>query len=99
MTIEIKSDHPALPPATCSVLELREMVATLRKQNSALQRRCQQAESAVRKVKAEWEKHGGPKGGSFGRALLACYCADLERKLETQNIENRREPTTQKGAE
>lgn len=60
-------------------------VERLRKRNSELQRRCQQAESAVAKFKCEWDKHGGPRGGSFGRALLACYCADLERKLEAQN--------------
>ncbi len=60
-------------------------IERLRKRNSELQRRCQQAEAAVIKFKREWDKHGGPRGGSFGRALLACYCEDLERKLEAQN--------------
>lgn len=48
--------------------------------NSDLHRRCQQSESAVTEVKKDWDKHGGPRGGSFGRALLACECDRLERE-------------------
>lgn len=61
---------------------LEEEVSRLRKRNSELQRRCQLAESAVVKFKRDWDKHGGPRGGSFGRALLASYADMLERKLE-----------------
>jgi hypothetical protein len=56
-------------------------IERLQKRNSELHRRCQQAESAVSKFKREWDKHGGPRGGSFGRALLACYSEDLARRL------------------
>lgn len=62
-----------LAAATGSPFDVKQ----LRAKNAELHRRCQQAESAVAAVKKEWDKRGGPKGGSFGRALLACECVRL----------------------
>lgn len=72
---ERPNSGPVVAPATGSEID------RLRKRNSELQRRCQQAESAVMQFKADWDKSGGPRGGSFGRALLACYCQKLEDAL------------------
>lgn len=58
-------------------MNTEEEIANLRKRNSDLHRRCQQAESAVAKFVKQWDAHGGPKGGSFGRALLAAERARL----------------------
>lgn len=49
---------------------------------NALHRRCQLAEGAVAQFKRQWDKHGGPKGGSAGRALLAAECARLTAVIE-----------------
>lgn len=65
-----------------------EKIARLRKQNTELHRRCQQAEAAVAEMKREWDKHGGPRGGSFGRALLACECVRLTAAIEETLAEN-----------
>lgn len=54
----------------------------LQRRNSDLQRRCQQAEAAVKKFVEQWNAAGGPKGGSFGRALLACECVRLQALLD-----------------
>lgn len=63
--------------ANGSPLDVQQLLA----RNAELHRRCQQAESAVAAVKKEWDKHGGPKGGSFGRALLASECVRLSSLL------------------
>ena len=55
---------------------------SLRKRNTELHRRCQQAEAAVAEFKRQWDRHGGPTGGNFGRALLACECIRLTELLE-----------------
>jgi hypothetical protein len=47
---------------------------------NTLHRKLQQAEGAIAEFKKQWDDHGGPKGGSFGRALLAAECARLERE-------------------
>jgi uncharacterized protein involved in exopolysaccharide biosynthesis len=49
----------------------------LRQRNTELHRRCQKAESAVAQFKRQWDEYGGPRGGSFGRALLASECARM----------------------
>lgn len=56
-------------------------IDALRKRCSDLHRRCQQAEAAVEKFRKDWQNHGGPRGGSFGRALLACHCIRLEEEV------------------
>lgn len=57
-------------------------IAALKARNTELHRRCQQAEAAVASFKKQWDQHGGPCGGSFGRALLASYCVKLEARAE-----------------
>lgn len=70
-----------------------------RKRNSELQRRCQQAESACVQFKKDWDKHGGPRGGSFGRALLSAAYSKLEEELaaQEQELERLRKELNKKG--
>lgn len=67
--------------------ELAAEVERLKDQNSKYHRRAQQAESAVLKFKKQWEKHGGPRGGSFGRSLLSSHCTILQSKLDLMRDE------------
>jgi len=59
----------------------------LRQRNTELHRRCQKAESAVAQFKRQWDEHGGPRGGSFGRALLASECARMREIIQEARAE------------
>lgn len=67
-------DEDGIPSLDCEPCRLR-------KQNTELHRRLQQAEASVAQFKKQWDHHGGPLGGSFGRALLASECVRLERRV------------------
>jgi hypothetical protein len=72
-----------------SHIDLEREVAALKANSSDLHRRAQQAEAAVKKTVEDWQKHGGPCGGSFGRALLACECNRLTEQLRERDSKDR----------
>jgi hypothetical protein len=63
-----------LPKLHDALSELAEAKETI----SRLNRRCQRAEGGVAQFKRQWDEAGGPRGGSFGRALQAAECARLK---------------------
>jgi hypothetical protein len=66
---------------------LRQSVRETRAKASDLHRRCQQAEVAVAQFKKQWDKAGGPRGGSFGRSLLAVECERLTKERDEARAE------------
>lgn len=83
------------------IAALRAELAALRETNSKLNRRCQQADSAIADANrvietiTEGSKHGTPwVGGSFGRALLAHGCATKDRRIAELEAELAETPPT-----
>lgn len=62
--------------------EQQNEIARLRMRVSIYHRRAQKAEAACLQFKKEWDKHGGPRGGSFGRAVLATGWHAIEEDNE-----------------
>jgi Lar family restriction alleviation protein len=66
----------------CMLIEFAQRhVASLHAKNTALHRRAQQAEAAVAAAVKRWDSAGGPRGGTFGRALLACEVERLRAEV------------------
>ena len=57
--------------------ELETEMSEWKEKGKAMHRRLLKAEGAVAAMKRQWDEHGGPRGGSFGRALLAAECVRL----------------------
>jgi hypothetical protein len=72
-----------LPKLHDALSELAEAKETI----SRLNRRCQRAEGGVAQFKRQWQEAGGPRGGSFGRALLAAECARVQANGERLKAE------------
>jgi hypothetical protein len=71
---------PRNPAAAEREAALLHEIARLKAQASKYHRRAQQAEAACDQFMRRWDAHGGPRGGSFGRALAsAAYYHQRER--------------------
>lgn len=78
-------EEMAAEPASVREQELLDEILRLRRKASEYHRRAQQAEAAGDTFMRQWERHSGPRGGSFGRALAsAAYYHQRERAEQLQ---------------
>ena len=82
----------------CEIDALRAERDEARRKHAIAQRRFQQAESACMKFQREWDAAGGPRGGNFGRGLLAVYARKLEKEKEAAEADAKLAAATARSA-